>query len=390
MHKDIRQWVDKISTGGNFIMGEPIDEQGSLECPDLPENVWKFYSDWTGKKTIYDGNDMEAISVFLHYSLHKFQTIHANTVLGAKTLQAWLKYPYRNDISLKASCIRHPECEKPDLCLITGFVHLKYEAKLIDIQRVLKELHVACLKYPAYGAIIGTDFEEKMKDDNHAYVMTVCDDFNYYICSHGKCWLGTPDPLKPELSDPLALGARVSQLRGLGFVLFCEKRKQLGIDLHVFKNVLYNFEMFMGEESKVCLPEAGFRYNDTTGTTATYPYRYPYASFHKGQLRKNEEGGVLEGVLDQPIRVEYEFCEICEIEKVRMTMQGWQCTVNAIRMCVCRTAVEGTTLAVYFVELVLEEPFPEPYMSSNQLHSPVLKTVTPELFTWPAKGSQIP
>ena len=378
MHKDIRQWVDKIST--NFIMGEPIDEQGSLECPDLPENVWKFYSDWTGKKTIYDGNEMEAISVFLHYSLHKFQTIHANTVLGAKTLQAWLKHPCQNSTSYGS--LKVDEGEKPDLCLITGFVHLNCEAKLSDIQHVLEDLHVACLKYPAYGAIIGTDFEEKRKDDNHAYVMTVCDEFNYYICSHGKCWLGTPDPLNPELSDPLALGETVSQLRGLEFVLFCEKRKQLGIDLHVFKNVLYNFEMFMGEEFNVYLPEAGFRYNDTTGTTATYPYGY--ASFHQGQLRKNEEGGVLEGVLDQPIRVGYEICEICEIEKIRNTMQGWQCTVNAIRMCVCRTAVEGTTLAVYFVELVLEEPFPE------HLHSPILKTVTPELFTWPAKGSQIP
>jgi hypothetical protein len=373
MHNDIKQWVNKIST--NFIMSQPIDEQ----CPDLPEKFWHFYFSWTGKDTIYNGNDMEAINVFLHYSFHNFQSIHANTVLDAETLQAWLKYPYRNNTSLKAS----NEGEKPDLCLITGFVHLNNKAELIDIQRVLEELHVACLNYPAYGAIIGTNFEEKRKDDNHAYVMTVCDDINYYICSHGKCWLGIRG--NPEPPDLLGLGERVSQLRGLEFVLFCEKRKQLGIDLHVFKNVLYNFEMFMGEGYQLYLPEAGFRYYGTTATIDDAA-ACQFASFHKGQLRENKEGGVSEGVLDQPIRVEYKICEICEIEKVRRTMQGWQCTVNAIRMCVCRTAVEGTTLAVYFEELVLEEPFPEPYMASNRLHSPVLKTVTPELFTWPAKG----
>jgi hypothetical protein len=224
------------------------------------------------------------------------------TVLDAKTLQAWLKYPYQNYTSLKASW-KVIEGEKPDLCLITGFVYLNDKAELSDIQRVLEELHVACLNYPAYGGIIcnrpycltfcplslvssahplckpgvetgasyptnkrkkgtytagyiGTNFEEKMKDDNHAYVMTVCDDFNYYICSHGRCSLGTPDLHNPETPDPLGLGERVSQLKGLGFVLFCEKRKQFGIDLHVIGNVLSDFEMFMGEGYQLYLHKA--------------------------------------------------------------------------------------------------------------------------------------
>ena len=124
-----------------------------------------------------------------------------------------------------------------------------------DIQHVLKHLHAACLNYPAYGGIIGTHYFETNSSNNHAYVMTVCDDWNYFICSHGRCSPGS-------LTDPLGLIGNLSELRGLEFVLFCEKRKQLGIDLHLSGNILSDFEMLgdfeMGELHGLHLPEVGF------------------------------------------------------------------------------------------------------------------------------------
>jgi hypothetical protein len=147
-----------------------------------------------------------------------------------------LKFPH-----LHSTSFRYYEegVEKPDLCLVSGFVHLNGQAELSDIQHVLKHLHAACLNYPAYGGIIGTHYFETDSSNNHAYVMTVDDgDWNYFICSYGRCSPGS-------FTYPLGFIGKLSELRGLEFVLFCEKHKQLGIDLHLFGNILYDFQMPM-------------------------------------------------------------------------------------------------------------------------------------------------